>query len=108
MSRTDLHKRILANSGVLTIGFYKKVDPNKAAKDLWRIAGLSEDFKAFREAVIEAFKGEPRTIVCTHDGEFDTFGRLKVIDMEKNEPRVLDTRTIEWAVIDGVKYDVAE
>lgn len=58
-------------------------------------------------------KTEPRTFRGRWVGVPDTFGRVTFIDMEKPIPaegaydsrvRQVDTRTIQWLVVDGVKY----
>ena len=40
------------------------------------------------------------------DGVKDVDGRIKFYDVEKKQPRLVDPRTINWAIIANVKYVV--
>lgn len=55
----------------------------------------------------EATAGEERTMIGRHYGVSDEFGRLRFTAMEKDGGlRLIDPRTVEWAIIDGVKYEL--
>lgn len=113
-SRTNILKKILEYPRTaITIAFRKKVEPKDviaAAKD----AVITPDpdgqmrGKGLDKAIREAMKGELRVMKGRHYGDFDVHGRLKVVDVE--DPRRIlksvDPRTIEWAIVNGVRYEV--
>lgn len=96
------------------VHFRKQVVPNTVADGL---VGADLSTQAKRRQVVKALmEGEQRTMHCrlhrsTEDDVEMELGRYKVIDLEKSTPgapaqRLVDTRTIEWLVVDGVKYTV--
>lgn len=124
MSRTDLTNLFLASTNVvLTVNYNKQIDkkeveaqlaalyPNKGGKIL-----PEKDFKTkVSQLLTSALKGEERTMVGRHYGSQDEFGRVHFIDMEitrdttkdyDNRQRLVDTRTINWVILRGVKYSV--
>ncbi len=124
MSRTDLTNLFLASSNVaLTVNYNKQVDEKEVKKSLHNLYPnkggkiLSEaDFKQKVNQLLEtALEGEERTMVGRHYGSQDEFGRVRFIDMEQTKDaskdydtrqRLVDTRTINWLILRGVKYSV--
>lgn len=55
----------------------------------------------------DLLQGELRTLVGRLlSSELDEFGRAEVIDLERNEKRVVDPRTIEELTYKGVRYAI--
>ena len=55
----------------------------------------------------DATAGEERTMIGRHYGVTDEFGRLRFTAMEKDGGlRLVDPRTVEWAIIDNIKYEL--
>jgi hypothetical protein len=108
-----------ASFQAVTVNFNKQVKEADVVKE---IVGAYETStpKGFAKAVKDAVKrsnaGEERTMVGRHFGAADDFGRIHFIDM--NIPRgkadadydvrqrLVDPRTINWVIINGVKYTV--
>jgi hypothetical protein len=87
--------------------------PNKGGK----ILSQADFEKAVKKNLADALTGEERTMVGRHYGRTDEFGRIKFIDMEApggydeakdsdSRQRLVDPRTINWAILRGVKYEV--
>lgn len=124
MSRTDITNLFLSSPNVvLTVNYNKQVkedDVKKQLHNLYPNKGgkiLSEaDFKSKVNAALSgALIGEERTMVGRHYGSQDEFGRVRFIDMnETNDPtkeydtrqRLVDPRTINYAILRGIKYKV--
>lgn len=116
MTRTELIELFKNNSRVaVTVNFNKKVD-QKAVKDrlyeLYPNKGsiLSEaQFKKeVGKVVKEALEGEERTMRGYHVGSQDDTGRFyfQDLDVADGRPRQVDPRTINWVIVDNVKYEV--
>jgi hypothetical protein len=104
-SRTRILKKILEYPRTaITIAFRKKVEP----KTVIEAALAAADEGDLKKAIRNAMKGELRVMKGRHYGDFDVHGRLKVVDMEdpKRILKSVDPRTIEWAIVNGVKYEV--
>lgn len=126
LSQTDLASKFEEFSRTaVTVNFNKKLDP----KDL--MAKVSDAFASsknkpaaeaeVRRILQENLAGEERTLVGFHYGARDTFGRLHftLVETDKNgqqtslrptdnsydkRHRLVDPRTINWFIADGVKY----
>lgn len=101
----------------MTINYNKQVKPEDV------VANIMSTYKDTPPAKIEAsikkivkstLEGEEHTIVGRHNHTFDAGGRLQFVDMEV-EPktgaydprqRLVDLRTLNWAIVDEVKYVV--
>lgn len=122
MSRTELTEKVLASSRVvMTVNFNKKVKDADVVNEISNVydqlgIGMSKaDFKKKVKAAMN-LKGEERTMRGRHYGTVDpTTGRLQFIDMEQEKvdgkdydtrQRQVDPRTLNWAIIAGVKYIV--
>ena len=107
----------------LTVNFNRQVkeaDVKKALHALYANKGgkiLSEaDYKKKVNAEVKkAIQGEERTMVGRHYSKVDDFGRVSFVDMEAKRDesksydtryRLVDPRTINWLVVDNVKYVV--
>jgi hypothetical protein len=119
VSQSEMIEKILdAGHKVFTANFNKKPDPKVAIKKLQSLypnkgvrgVGIAkrEDYnKAVEEAVSILIDGEERTITCRILSVDRLRGRLSVIDLEiedKHNIRQLDPRTLNWLIIDGIKY----
>lgn len=111
ISRTELIEVFNKNSGVvMTVNFNKKVDVEKAKKDLiTAINGskLSEIKDAVSKTINSVAEGEERTMVGYHNGEYNDFGRMEFHDMHVTQGyngRQVDPRTLNWMIVKGVKY----
>lgn len=124
ITRTALAE-LFVNSArtAITVNFHTKVkeaDVKKALHALYANKGgkiLSEaDYKKKVNAEVKkAIQGEERTMIGRHYGSQDDFGRIKFIDMEAvrdtskeydTRYRLVDPRTINWVIVDNVKYVV--
>lgn len=94
--------------------FLKKTDA-KSVADALDGADLSTHAKR-RKLAKELLDGEERVMHAklkrsVEDDVEIELGRYKVIDLEQSKPgapanRLVDTRTVKWLVVDGVKYTV--
>lgn len=107
-SRTKLIAKILEfPRTAMTIQFRKKVDPKDvtvAAREF--CASNDYNNEKFTKVIREAMAGETRIMKGRHACSFDEHGRLRFTDMEKNGLRLIDPRTIEWAIVNGILYEV--
>lgn len=101
----------------LSVNFNKKVnapDVKKALYELYPNKGqiLSEaNFKkAVNAAVSSALVGEERTMIGYHTSAVDNTGRIIFTDMKASDgrPRQVDPRTINWLIVDNIKYTVRD
>lgn len=111
VTRTKMVETIVAAARLaMTVHFRKKPDP----KTLTSLVNDLLDGKMERPGprkltslLKEATAGEERTMIGRHYGTSDEFGRLQFTAMEKDGGlRLIDPRTVEWAIIDGVKYEL--
>ncbi len=106
LNQTDLIRKIEENQRIaMTVNFNKQVDEKTVAD---KVEGMIKEGKVptrrtLLKRVRELLVGEERTMVGRHSGAKDDRGRLHFTDMDKG-PRLVDPRTINWAIIDGVKY----
>lgn len=122
MSRTDLTNLFLTSTNVaLTVNYNKQVDQKEVTKQLHalypnkggKILSEADYQKKVNALLTSALAGEERTMVGRHYGNQDEFGRVRFIDMEQTKDpskdydtrqRLVDTRTINWLILRGVKY----
>lgn len=71
--------------------------------------------KAVKASTKKTLQGEERIMTGRHYGTKDDFGRLHFIDMEQDKDasktydtrqRLVDPRTLNWAIVSGVKYTI--
>lgn len=121
LTRTELTELVIASARLaMTVNFNKKVavaDVKKALHALYPNKGGIVSEAQFKKNVNKAvdLKGEERTMVGRHYGTTDSTGRLQFIDMKAirkvgadydSRQRLVDPRTLNWAIMAGVKYQV--
>jgi len=121
ITRTELTELVITSARLaMTVNFNKKVavaDVKKALHALYPNKGGIVSQAQFKKNVNKAvdLKGEERTMVGRHYGTTDSTGRLQFIDMKAikkvgadydSRQRLVDPRTLNWAIINGVKYEV--
>lgn len=106
VNRTDCIE-LLRQHGhtAMTVNFNKKPEPKDVAKLLQSGQGTSTE-KQWVKAVSDAIAGEERTMVGYHTNQFDGHMRLHFNEAGKG-PRLVDVRTINWLIVDLVKYVVS-
>jgi hypothetical protein len=105
VNQTELIEQIVKNPRTaMTIHFRKKVNPADVTKALRAaLEDVEPGSRKFASAVKEAVAGEPRTMIGRHYADFDDRGRLNFIEHGKGL-RLVDPRTVEFAIVRGVKY----
>lgn len=117
VSRTDIVK-LITNAGhrLFTAYFYTKPDkkkalqklknayPNKGIKGVGIMKRVDYD-KLMSEILDEVWHGNERTMVARYHS-ITPLGRINVVDVDKGGLRKIDPRTIEWLILDNVKYEV--
>lgn len=120
INKTIATELVLANANVaMTVCFNKQVDKKDVQANIMSAYSSStpvEFEKAVKKAVSEALEGEERVIVGRHHGKIDNFGRIKFVDMKlpkagsegfDSRMRLVDPRTINWLIVNNVKYLVS-
>lgn len=110
-------EQILSNSKgeLIKVNFNKKPQGKNIAADVMsalRDAKIhskpwSEIEKVVKRSVSTEVKGDERTLVGYPTKNGSDNGRVLVIDLEveeNNKFRMVDTRTVNWLIVDGVKY----
>lgn len=121
LTRTELTELVLNSPRIaMTVNFNKKVDVKDVKKALHALypnkGGIVSEaqFKKNVNAAVD-LKGEERTMIGRHYGSTDGTGRLQFIDMKAvkkvgasydSRQRLVDPRTLNWAIIAGIKYEV--
>jgi predicted peptidase len=104
-SRTEINQVIMENRGIaMTICFKKKAKHTDVAKALAEGQGDMSD-RAWSKHVKDLIEGEERVMIGHHSGVVDEHQRLKFIESGKG-PRLVDTRTTQWVIVDRTKYVV--
>jgi hypothetical protein len=117
VTRTEMVQKIVSSARVaMTIYFRKQADP----KDLKAVvktlldgvgkgASVPND-RALGKLLKDATAGAERTMIGRHFGTTDEFGRIQFLDVEGASSGVglktVDPRTVEWAVIENVRYEL--
>lgn len=102
LSRTEVIQKFEGFVGqAVTVNFNKKVD----AKELISKAEGLASKKSIITLLKASLDGEERTMVGYHKGNHDDFGRLHFKEMDSGM-KLVDPRTINWFVTDGIKYMV--
>lgn len=122
VSRTELADIVIkATNKAITLNFnkvIKEADVKAQIYELYPNKGgkiLSEaDFKKNVNSILKsALSGDERTMVGFHSGHYDGFGRVHFTDMEvvkdpsksyDTRSRLFDPRSLNWAIVDGIKY----
>ena len=104
-SRSAINEIIMENRGIaMTICFKKKPDMKEVAKALKDGQGSLND-RAWNKKVKDLNEGEERVMIGHHSGQVDEHQRLKFIESGAG-PRLVDTRTTQWVVVDRTRYVV--
>ena len=104
-SRSKINEIIMENRGIaMTICFKKKPKTPDIAKALVEGQG-SLNARAWSKKVKDLIEGEERVMIGHHSGKVDEHQRLKFIETGKG-PRLVDTRTTQFVIVDRVKYVV--
>ena len=122
ITRTELTEKVVTSPRIaMTVNFNKKVDIKDVKKALHALypnkGGRIASEAAFKKNVNKAIdlKGEERTMIGRHYGTTDSTGRLQFVDMKAirkvgvdydSRQRLVDPRTLNWAIIAGIKYQV--
>ena len=95
----------------MTINFNKKVKTTDNADQILDLintaikTGKAPTKTVVRKLAADQQVGDERTMVGYHVASFDEHGRLKFQESDKGQ-RLVDPRTINWAIINRVKYIV--
>jgi len=107
VSRTRMIEIMLEHPRTaMTINFNKKPKVEDVAKALQEgKTGTAKDWKAL---VKEQLEGAERTMLGYHVCSFDEHRRLRFQDAEAKGQRLVDPRTLNWLVVDRVKYTITK
>lgn len=120
VSKTELTEIFLSfPRTAITVNFNKQVKEADVAKEIqeaYENSNPKEFSTKMKQALKKGLAGEARTMIGRHFGTQDEFGRVQFIDMSidrdfskptyDNRQRQVDTRTLNWAIINDVKYVV--
>jgi hypothetical protein len=111
VTRTEMVEKIVAAARlVMTVHFRKKPEHKTLVQTVTQLLDGDIDRpkpRALSALLKDAVAGEERTMIGRHYGVSDEFGRLRFTAMEKDGGlRLIDPRTVEWAIIDNVKYEL--
>lgn len=104
-NQTELIDLIMRNPRTaMTIQFRKQVKASEVTKAVrTALETLEPGSRKFASAIKEAVAGEQRTMLGRHYGDTDGRGRLNFMEHGVGL-RLVDPRTVEFAIIRGVKY----
>jgi hypothetical protein len=106
VSRTRIIELLTDNPRTaMTIQFNKKPDPKKIAKELE--GGKTGTAKDWTAKVKSLLQGDERTMIGYHVCSFDEHRRLRFNETDKGQ-RLVDPRTLNWMIVDCVKYTVGK
>lgn len=119
ITKTEVANIFLGNPNIaLEVNFNKQIKEADVVKELleaYQGSTIKTMESAIKGAVKKALNGEERTMRGRHNGHTDEFGRVHFIDMEVTKDtskeydirhRLVDPRTINYLVLNGVKYVV--
>jgi len=106
---------------IMTVNFNKQIkekDLNTQYFELYankggKLLSQTEYEKSVKSITKTAIKGEERTIVGRHESHTNDFGRMHFTDVEANwdkskdydtRHRLVDPRTLNWMIVNNVKY----
>jgi len=109
LTRTELIEKILSYPRTaMKIQFRKKPDPKVVTETIREfLDGDEQDAihkRQFRTLIGQLMLGDARVMIGRHYGDHDPHGRLRFL--ENGELRLVDPRTVEWAIVNNVKYCV--
>jgi threonine synthase len=104
-SRTAILEKIITSPATaMSVCFRKKADTKTVAKEIMVYVRTPRWTKAGIQKIIDT-SGESRVMIGRHYGDLNEHGRIMFFDAEAKQMKQVDPRTIEWAVIKGVKYE---
>lgn len=119
VTRTEIADIFIKNSRIaMTVCFHKQINKDSIVKEVLEkiqnctVKSLESEIK---KIITKTIDGEIRTIKGRHYGIMNNFGRVDFVDMEiqkdfslsyDNRFRQVDPRTIEWLIVNGIKYVV--
>lgn len=119
ITRTEMAELIMSHPRlVMTVNYNKQVkavDVIAEIEEMYQNSTPKEITTKLKKSVNKALTGEERLIVGRHYGTKDSGGRLQFIDMNEakdltkdydTRQRLVDMRTLNWAIINDVKYTV--
>lgn len=121
LTRTEMAEKVINSVRIaMTVNFNKQVKPadvKNALVALYPNKGGIISLAQYKKEVSKAInlKGEERTMIGRHYGSVDDFGRVSFVDMKAirkvgadydSRMRLIDPRTLNWAIIAGVKYTI--
>jgi hypothetical protein len=115
LTKTQLAELFFANTRrAMTVCFNKQVKEKDVVDEIKSAFSStpSQLEKQIKLSIKKALNGEERVMVGRHYGSKDDFGRVHFIDMEIEKPssgydkrqRLVDPRTINWVIVNNVKY----
>lgn len=118
-TKTELAERFKGCRNIaLEVCFHKQVQEKDVVVEITEAYGNStpKEFETkLKKAVKKALQGEERVLIGKHNGAIDEFGRIHVTDMAIAKDatkaydvrqRLVDPRTIQWVIVDDVKYSI--
>ena len=93
-----------ANSKCFTVCFNTKIDEKLATDKLSN--AKADDFKNAKNLAKDLLTGKETTIVGRLSNSDNKLGRSLVVDLSSKGYRQVDHRTINWLIINNVKYSV--
>lgn len=119
VTRTEMAEILLSHPRTaVSVSFNKQVESASVVTEIQEAYSNTapKDLSAIlKKVVAKALVGEERLIIGRHYGGQDEYGRLPFVDMgiEKdfsknyeNRLRKVDTRTLNWIIVDNTKYIV--
>lgn len=119
VTRTEMSEILLSHPRTaVTVSFNKQVESASVVTEIQEAYSNTapKDLPAtLKKVVAKALVGEERLIVGRHYGGQDEYGRLPFVDMNidrdfsksyDNRLRKVDTRTLNWIIVDNTKYIV--
>ena len=104
LSMTDLATRMTnANNMCFQVNFTCKANDKSVLEKLDGVKA-KPSAAAIKELAKECLKGREQTLVCRLTKCEGKLGRSLVIDLAEGGFKQIDHRTIQWIVIDNVKY----
>ena len=121
ITRTDLIEKIAGLGKIaFTVNFNKQVDEKSLkatleglyANQAGKIISKTDHAKKVKDIIHSVYKGEERTLTGFLITDAPEMGRFKMIDLQlafkgdKNPIRLVNQQTINFAIIDSIKYVV--
>ena len=114
VTRTEMVQKITSSARVAMTIFFRKKPEHKELVDFVENLLGSRAARPTRRALSKQLKdataGAERTMVGRHFGTTDEFGRIQFLDVEGSRSgtglKTVDPRTVEWCIIENVRYEV--